>query len=334
MAKDSINLLPSRKRTLDTIAVVSTDPPQKEYIKGGRKTFQKRARAKIFTNLTTYKMVDLKSPLVKSYWSTFKCNRELTQEGGKVTAWYCNQRWCMVCNRIRTAKLMTGYLTPLAQLNDPQFVTLTIPNVTGYKLRESIDQMIHSIQRITKNMDKTYSTKLVALRKLECTFNYRKTNYHPHFHLVVEGKESAKLLVKLWLKQYPNARRKAQDIKPADEGSLKELFKYFTKPLTKGKFFPEAMDTIYIAMKHRKVFTPIGIKKDVSEEIEGLMTEEIDFKENQETVWKWVQSVYDWVSPDGEFFSEYEPTRKEKRLYKRLSSKRKKLFKRLNPTPE
>ena len=55
--------------------------------------YQKRARAKAFTNSYLFDLIDLKSPLVKSYWNTYHCSRTILQEGKKLTSKYCNNRW-------------------------------------------------------------------------------------------------------------------------------------------------------------------------------------------------------------------------------------------------
>src|ERR1035437_2148495 len=77
---------------------------------------KKRARSKFVANALSLALVDTKSELNQSYWNTWHCNETLTQHGNKITARYCNNRWCNTCNRIRTAKLMNGYLPALKKL--------------------------------------------------------------------------------------------------------------------------------------------------------------------------------------------------------------------------
>jgi hypothetical protein len=136
----------------------------------------------------------------------------------------------------------------------------------------------------------------------------------------VEGREQAELLRSLWLKRYPMlATAEAQNVVPCNEGTLVELFKYFTKLTTKtvdGKrIIPVVeLDTIFRAMRGRRVWQPMGFRlpKEVEEAIE---TEAIEVdgsdavKRIEETVhWQWSQQMADWVDREtGECLSEYEP---------------------------
>jgi len=274
--------------------------------------YQKRARAKAFTNSYLFDLIDLKSPLVKSYWNTYHCSRTILQEGKKLTSKYCNNRWCLTCNRIRTAKMINGYSPSIERFNDPQFLTLTIPNVEAKELRIAIEQMNSALMRIRKNLKKTYKVNLMALRKYESTYNLKTNTYHPHFHLIVEGKTNADLLIDLWLNQFKSADRKAQDVREASDTSLVELCKYFTKIIAKDNDYnPRALDIMFRAVKGKRTFQPIGIKKDVSEDIDEIQSQEIDFKPPADDIWVYETDAHDWVTADGELLSEYAPTEKD-----------------------
>lgn len=273
---------------------------------------QKRARAKAFTNSFIFDLIDLKSPLLKSYWDTTRCTSIVLQEGKKITSRYCKQRWCLTCNRIRTAKMINGYKEPLAELKEPQFVTLTIPNVKAKYLKSTIEDMNTSLKAIRKNLKKTYKIELKGLRKYECTYNSKENSYHPHFHLIVESKEASNKLIDLWLNKYPKASRKAQDLRPASEESIIELCKYFTKVISKDNDYnPKALDIMFRSAKGKRTFQPIGIKKTVSEDIEEIASQEIDFKEPQTEIWQYEKQYFDWVSSQGETLSEYKPTKED-----------------------
>ena len=296
---------------LDTLAQLSTNGhnqlSQKQLQE--KLTLQKRAKAKAFTNSFLFDLIDLNSPLKKSYWSTYHCASTILQQDTTIKAKYCNQRWCLTCNRIRTAKMINGYKEPIQALKDTHFVTLTIPNVKGRYLKASIEQMNKYIADIRNNLKKTYGITLKGLRKYECTYNKATNEYHPHFHLIVESIEASQKLVDLWLKKYPKASRKAQDIRPTQENSLVELCKYFTKVITKDNDYnPKAIDIMCRAVKGKRTFQSMGIKKQVSEDIEEIQSQQITFKEPKIEIWGWEKEVYDWVSADGELLSEYEPT--------------------------
>jgi plasmid rolling circle replication initiator protein Rep len=274
--------------------------------------YQKRARAKAFTNSYLFDLIDLKSPLVKSYWNTYHCSRTILQEDRKFTAKYCNNRWCLTCNRIRTAKMINGYSSSIEQFDNPQFVTLTIPNVKAKDLRIAIEEMNVALMHIRRNLKKTYKINLKALRKYESTYNLRTNTFHPHFHLIVEGKDTSDLLVDLWLKQFTKADRKAQDVRLASETSLTELCKYFTKIIAKDNDYnPRALDIMFRAVKGKRTFQPIGIRKDVSEDVDEIQSQEVDFKPPSNEIWVYETDVYDWVTHDGELLCEYSPSDKD-----------------------
>lgn len=314
---------PLEGAALDTLAQLSTTTPKEGKSKPKDKAnFQKRAKAKSLTDVLIFKLVDVKdSPLNKAYWNTFHCSRVVLQDGTEVKSTYCKNRWCLVCNRIRTGEAINGYLKPLTELEDKYFVTLTIRSVKAEDLRDKINEMSPALQRIRKNLAKSYGMKLQGIRKLECNYNPKTKTFNPHFHLLIKGKDVSQQVRSLWLSQFPEeTSNEAQDIRPANNDTFPELFKYFTKVVTKGKIYPEAMDTIFRAMRNKRVIQPMGIKKnkEVTEELEDLICKNITFKDAQSEIWKWEHESFDWVNGSGECFSEYEPTKEEVEYLERL----------------
>lgn len=268
---------------------------------GADATLTKRARAKLVTNTLVLQLVNLDSPLKKAYWNTYHCAKVIEQRGKTLKTKYCKNRWCLVCNRIRTAILIRGYEDSLTKLHDSHFVTLTFPNVSADVLREEIKGMYDRFNKIKRRLRKR-GIKLRGIRKLECTFNQGTRMYHPHYHLIIEGKEAADALLDEWLMEYPSAVRDAQLVVPTNDGSIKELMKYFTKilPSKKSKtdklrLHPESLDVMFQAMQGLRVFQPLGIAKSVSEDIEDLEKKEYDVLEQEYAVWLWEQDCSDWL---------------------------------------
>ena len=235
----------------------------------------KRAQAKAITNTLVYKLLQVpESKLKKSYLATYSCSDYLYQDGLKVTSMYCGHRWCYTCNGIRTMKFIKGYQPSIDQMEDPYFVTLTIVAIKQSELKHSIGKMYKDFQKINDRLRKRRKRgkgtfKMDALRKTECNFNNKTKTFHPHFHILIDGKENAETLIKEWLKQTYNTTRSAQDMRPADRLTVnKELFKYFSKIINSGKFDASAQNSIYEAMKGRRLYQNYGIVKKVSEEIE------------------------------------------------------------------
>jgi hypothetical protein len=286
---------------LDTLAQPDTKPPEKVV-----NPFKKRAVAKYKTVEIILPLIDLQSDLKKSYWSTFHCCNVLLQDGNKITGKYCNNRWCIVCNRIRTAKLINGYLPVIrAEIPDPFFVTLTIPNVSGIDLRGSIEEMTKTIIRINATFRFCKDFRLKGIRKIECVPG-KHNDFHPHLHLLVSGELAGHELIKAWLNSYPDANKRGQDIRPADQNSLIELFKYSTKLTAGSKNEPEALDVIFKALYKKRTFQPIGLKKvSISEDIEALQSQEIEELKSAIDVWIWEQEVKDWLNSSGELLTAY-----------------------------
>lgn len=156
---------------------------------------------------------------------------------------------------------------------------------------------------------------LKGIRKLEANYNIITCKYNPHFHLIVDTRHAGLALISEWLNRHPDAVMEAQDIRRADEGTLMELFKYSTKIITKNEFtrvdgkvivkvHAKALDTIFQAMRNRRVFQPMGIlKQPVSEDIEEIESQVLEQLRDEINVWTWEQGVSDWITDDGELLT-------------------------------
>lgn len=284
-----------------------------------RDTLIKRARAKYISKGLSIKLLlaNPSSPMKSSYFGSLLCSHNLQQSGKRLTTSYCKQRWCAVCNRIRTAKLIAGYLPALREMKEPFFVTLTKQTVPGEELRSNIDLM-EKVWRQILHSDSNRRRKIKGIRKGECTIR-PSSHYHFHYHVIVDGKDAAEWLIKSWLSRLPGvADVQAQDYKPANEDSLKEMFKYFTKLLVSDpnngrEFYPSIrMDVIFQAMKGRRTIQPFGGLRPVEEDIEDLVGQVYDSLEGEDQMWRW--SNTDWYNSEGQGLTGYEPNESFKAL--------------------
>ena len=298
---------------LDTIAQ-PVHQPKKHNHRGDLATLKQKAKNHFFSKKLAQALTQLpNSPLNKAYKRTFfDCGALLLQEGQKLTSRYCNGRWCNTCNRIRTAKLTEGYKKPLADFKQPYFVTLTIPNVGGEVLKDEVKNMLRNFQLITRSIRR--KVEFNGIRKLECTYNDNLKNYHPHFHVLVDGRDNSETLVREWLNRNPKAESWCQDIRSADTGSLLELFKYTTKIVSKSKkdgfkIYVGALDTIFQSLYGLRTFQPFGNVKMVSEDVDELKAETSDIPYYESVVWMWQEN--DWFSMlHGDALTGYEPSKK------------------------
>lgn len=296
-------------------------------------TINKRAKAKFSQDPLIDELQKLDSPLKEKYNDSHFCASVLHKKGNKLVSRYCKHRWCKICNRNRTGKLINAYSESINAIKDKQFVTLTIPNVIGDLLRKSIQGMIKTIQKIQDKRRKLKLPLFRAIRKLECTYNVECNNYHPHFHFIIDGEDNGNQLIQEWLKYYPDSNIKGQDIRQAKEPL--ELFKYFTKLTSNtGKkyingsklidewAFPEALDVIFQSIQKIRIIQPMGGIKYVSDEIEELQAEEMDetlIDKGDSNDYFFIWSGENWFNPyTGELFSSYKPTINQERFRKKI----------------
>lgn len=290
---------------LDTLAQPVL-PSQCKPKVGALETLRKRAVAKYYTERILFPLIDLPSELNKRYWQTYHCVRTLLQDDTKITGKYCNQRWCFVCSRIRAGKLLNGYSKQLQALDDLRFATLTLKNVPGKDLANTLDTMVNTVIAIQKQFRRHKNCRIVGIRKLEITYNVQTDEYHPHIHFIVSGIQVAASLIDEWLKRIPEANRGAQDNRPCTD--LIEAFKYACKvykSYQRGdkkiiEVYPaHALDTMFKALVGRRIIQPMGGLRMVNEDLNDLAST-VNVANSRTEIWQWEQESCDWVNAEYE----------------------------------
>lgn len=261
------------------------------------------------------------TPLAGAYQRSAECVGVLTQDEGRIVGKYCGNRWCLVCNRIRTAKLRTAY-APVLREWDVWFVTLTIPNVPGAQLHATVREMIKASRLVADRVRRKDRLQWRAVRKLEVTFSAERRDYHPHLHFVVDGEAAARTLEARWLAMYPAATKSAQDVRRADPATItRELFKYLTKQTvrTEGRritsYPARVLDTIYRATRGLRTIQPMGFRlpreiEDVTAEDGALVLDTSTAARVGYARWEWHAALTDWVDRStGELLTGYTPSR-------------------------
>lgn len=315
----------------------------------------RRARAHYMSVPLAVTLAELRSPLEQAYRNTVYCTGTLQQAGGQLAGKYCGNRWCLVCNRIRTAKAMNRYLPAVDGWDDRQLVTLTLRNVKASALADTIRDMMRTFQAIKLQLKRSRTlvrhkhrtwkgapelggllepVKLVALRKLECTYNAARDDYHPHYHVIVQTRAMADALRERWLEAMgERAEPEPQDVRACDRDGLREVFKYFTKLMAKTRskrgetgrsapVDPRALDTIFRAMKRQRVYQPVGFtvaKDDEETEIETDEGTPALTRVGESVLWEWSQDATDWVDrKTGDCLTGYEPALKFRDFVQRI----------------
>lgn len=248
------------------------------------------------------------SALQKSYQNTIYCASILAPTERGLSARYCKNRWCPVCQSIRIATLINGYASQLNEMRDPYFVTLTGPTVPEEALTNRIKEFAVAWSLITKT--KYWGAhKPNGIRKAECTLR-PDGHYHYHFHVIIDGRENAEWLINQWLKRIEGSSIKAQDMRPVRQGEYLEIFKYFTKLISTDKSAGKErryidfkrLNVVFESLKGKRVYQPFGTIKAVREEIdeEQLISEESS--EEYMQLWRWITDV-GYVNDDGEILT-------------------------------
>jgi len=297
----------NERSALDTLAQLASVGKEVPEGKNLKRVFRKRAWSKSFSNMLAFTLVSQvpDSPLIKQYRNTLYCSSLLIQEETKITSKYCGQRWCAVCNGIRTGKNINRFKPAFEKLKQPMFLTLTAPTVSADQLKQEISARLSQFSLAVKTLKQNLRRKglpdqIQIIRKLEVT--YSKGKYHPHFHCIIEGEENAERILKYWMLARPDADQEAQNIKIANIESLNELFKYTTKLVfgQKGekKLYPASvLDTIFLALSTRRTFQTYGNLEQAVEEIEEYQTQGFNIPaENQTFVW--INEYKNWLNQD------------------------------------
>jgi len=284
-------------------------------------TIQKRARRKYLTYPFIFSLIEVaNSPMKKAYWNTYHCCKDVwynKEVSDRYLAKYCKNKWCLVCASIRTAQLINAYKPVLETWKEKSFLTLTVKNCSELELRKKLKEMNKIFYAGIELGRKRKGIFVKCVKKMECTYSETRKDYHPHFHVVTETKEQAEFILDYWLKHFEKeeVNELAQKVLPASDGSMVELFKYFTKIITKGKIIPpENLNAIFCAIKGMHTVRPYGFSVALPDDPDEIVfdVEAIELKDNDYLPhFGWEQDLHDWISwKTGEMLSGYEPSKK------------------------
>lgn len=313
--------------SLDTLEITSESSPNLAEIEDFEfegdgsadiRNLVKRNASKYLNNWLVLKLIDTKSELEKKYWDSYHCSQNIRVEGAIAKSSFCKNRWCMICNRIRTAELIYKYMPTVSTWKDKQFITLTIKNPTGEDLHNSLEDMRKAFVKIKDKLRKQ-GIKLVGIRKLEITYNRHANTYHPHYHIITKSNFSNQI-ISGWLSEFPTARREAQDSRTADENSCFELFKYFTKITSnssKDDFITAtALDTIFRNIQGKRTFQSFGFVPH--KEIDPRLREESE-EISEAILFNWKKDLHTWINLEtGESLTGWQPPKHLKEKVKKI----------------
>lgn len=212
------------------------------------------------------------------------------------------------------------------------FLTLTVENVKGDKLKDTLSDMIKAFNRMfTSGRTATFNKKLERvllgyMRGIEVTYNNRKDTYHPHIHVLLAVDKNYFNNSKLYVKQSEYADMWKQSLKidyipvvsvqritGKSHGTKQEICetaKYPVKLDTVLKIrdietASNAVTVLHNALYRRRLIVFGGILKKVKAELKLQDIENVNLNDNIESFTpnsKTQEICYHWDYKTGAYF--------------------------------
>ncbi len=254
-----------------------------------------------------------------------------------VQAHFCKNRFCPLCSWRKARKdslMLSIMMQAISEEKNYQFIfmTLTTPNVKADKLNEEIDLFNHALSKMFRRKRVTNAIK-GYVRKLEITYNKKRDDYNPHFHLILAVPKHYFTVKKYYIKQsewldiWRDVTGKTginpdgtDEITQLDvrkvkgfqqEKAVQEVAKYSAKDfeMTESQ---EVFDTFYHAMKGRQLITFNGVFKEYKKKYEAV---ELDhYKKKDENEYFWFLSA-SWMKKESKYAVDYREMSAEERDY-------------------
>ena len=134
-----------------------------------------------------------KKSLIERIQSCGDVLRFIRREDGSLKlyqAYFCKNKLCPMCNWRRSMKYsyQTSRIVDEAIKQSPKgrflFLTLTVKNVPGIELNNTISQLTQSFDRLFRRA-KVKKNLIGYLRSVEVTHNEDDKTYHPHIHVLL-----------------------------------------------------------------------------------------------------------------------------------------------------
>lgn len=238
----------------------------------------------------------------------------------------CKNRFCPVCAWRKARKDALGLslmMQYIKQKEDKQFIflTLTTPNVTS----EHLESEIKDYNKAFKKMIERKKVKSIIkgyVRKLEITYNEKRDDYNPHFHVLIAVNKSYftdkryYISQKEWLELWRDVtgmpeitQVRVQKVKQNNNKELYEMAKYSGKD-SDYLVNQEVFDAFYTALKGKQVLVYSGLFKDARKK---LKNGELDYLKESDPTEYIYQIFYVWNQKEYLASEIYDLTEEEKR---------------------
>ncbi|AVM32933.1 protein rep [Staphylococcus saprophyticus] len=197
----------------------------------------------------------------------------------------CKNRFCPVCAWRKARKDALGLSLMMQYIKQQEkkefiFLTLTTPNVMSDELENEIKRYNNSFRKLIKRK-KVDSVIKGYVRKLEITYNKKRDDYNPHFHVLIAVNKSYftdkryYISQQEWLDLWRDVtgiseitQVQVQKIRQNNNKELYEMAKYSGKDsdyLINQKVF----DVFYKSLKGKQVLVYSGLFKQAKKKLKN-----------------------------------------------------------------
>ena len=223
----------------------------------------------------------------------------------------CKNRFCPVCAWRKARKDALGLSLMMQYIKQQEnkefiFLTLTTPNVMCEELENEIKRYNNSFRKLIKRK-KVGSVIKGYVRKLEITYNKKRDDYNPHFHVLIAVNKSYftdkryYISQQEWLDLWRDVtgiseitQVQVQKIRQNNNKELYEMAKYSGKDsdyLINQKVF----DAFYKSLKGKQVLVYSGLFKEAKKK---LKNGDLDYLKEIDPTEYIYQIFYIWKQKD------------------------------------
>ncbi|HHH4804127.1 TPA: protein rep [Streptococcus pneumoniae] len=238
----------------------------------------------------------------------------------------CKNRFCPVCAWRKARKDALGLSLMMQYIKQQEkkefiFLTLTTPNVMSDELENEIKRYNNSFRKLIKRK-KVGSVIKGYVRKLEITYNKKRDDYNPHFHVLIAVNKSYftdkryYISQQEWLVLWRDVtgiseitQVQVQKIRQNNNKELYEMAKYSGKDsdyLINQKVF----DAFYKSLKGKQVLVYSGLFKEAKKK---LKNGDLDYLKEIDPTEYIYQIFYIWKQKEYLASELYDLTEQEKR---------------------
>lgn len=190
----------------------------------------------------------------------------------------CKNRFCPICSwkKARKDALSLSVMMEYLKAEEEKefiFLTLTAPNVQDDELEDEIKHYNHSFKKL---MERQEVKKIVKgyVRKLEITYNEKRNDYHPHFHVLLAVNKSyftdtkqyinRDRWLELWQQVTKNNLITQVDVRKVTnsrDDKVYEVAKYSAKD-SDYLLNQEVFNVFYKALKGKRILSYSGLFKE------------------------------------------------------------------------